>query len=91
MKDFKMEYYLQHVNDCMLRRSLSKLRLRSHRLVESGGHCKPKASVEDLTCYYGKAGRIEDETHILIECPFYLEEREHLLSTLVVKSNLHVS
>ena len=36
--DFNMEYYLQHVKDVKLRRSLGQLKLSSDRLAIASGH-----------------------------------------------------
>ena len=52
-KDFNREYYLLHVEDFKLRKSLGMLKLGSDRLaIESGHHRKPQTPVEDCTCNY---------------------------------------
>jgi exonuclease III len=83
---FSMEPYLYNVKDFKLRRCLSKFRLSSHCLaVEKGRHQRPKVPEKDRTCIYCKGNNIENEIHMLIDCPFYLNERIHLLSVILVK------
>ena len=78
--DFSREPYIDCVRDFKLRRCISKFRLSSHKLaIETGRHFKPKIPREKRLCVYCNLNRIEDEVHLMVECPFYLTERVHFL------------
>jgi hypothetical protein len=50
---------------------LAKFRLSSHNLhIETGRHHKPKTPIELRTCMCDNT-QVEDEIHLLLNCPFY--------------------
>ena len=62
------------VKDFKLRKCISKLRLSSHDLnIEKGRFERKK--VEDRLCNYCNLKTIEDESHVLLVCPSYSNER----------------
>ena len=85
--EFGFELYLLQIKDFRLRKSLSKLRLSSHTLsIESGRHCKPKLVINERLCKFC-SNCIETEEHFLLHCPFYNEERERLLTNIILCEN----
>ena len=80
-KSFECELYLNHVASFSIRSTMSKLRLSSHELeIETGHHRKPKLPIEQRLCILRNSGKIEDVTHLLLECAVYKEERSKLLT-----------
>ena len=78
-----MEHYLFYIRDYGLRNTLTKFRLSSHHLeIEKGRHARPKIPVEQRKCSKCDLNVVESETHFLIECDFYTEERRNLYSKL---------
>ena len=64
--------------------------------IEKGRHQKPKIPECDRLCIYCKSGAVENEVHMLIDCPYYTEERTQFLSMLLLKcgdifKNIHNS
>ena len=77
---FQYQQYLDILNIEKYRKSLSKLRLSSHRLeVEVGRWVRPnKIQYENRKCKICKV--LEDEFHFLFECPIYMELRNMYIS-----------
>ena len=76
------EFYLRQQCNCHLRQGLSKIRLSSHKFfVERGRWSKPKVEYIDRLCTLCDQRDIEDEYHILMTCPHYLD--------LSAKSEVH--
>ena len=73
---FKYQKYLDNLNIVKYRKSLSRLRLSSHRLeVEVGRWAKPnKIPYEDRKCQVCNV--LEEEFHVLLECPLYTDLRK---------------
>ena len=70
--DFCLESYLININDYVVRKSLSKLRMSSHSLeIENGRHKNPKVPVDQRICNKCVLNVIEDEFHFLVICPKY--------------------
>jgi hypothetical protein len=79
--EFKMENYLITIRSFKLRSFVSKLRLSSHNLaIEKGRHVKPKIPIECRICTMCPLGAVEDESHLLLLCPFYKNERSWFLN-----------
>ena len=83
---FQPEKYLSIINVPDFRKNLTKLRISSHNLyVERGRYQIPFVSRENrwcMHCFYHRGTKhIEDETHVLINCPLY--------STTRTKFNFH--
>ena len=74
--EFKLEQYLIDIKDFKLRKMISKFRLSSHTLqIEKGRHCKPVIDVHLRTCNNCDLNVIEDEPHMLLVCPYYIDLR----------------
>lgn len=73
---FRYQTYLNVLNIGKYRKSLSQLRLSSHRLeVEVGRWAKPhKVPYENRKCKV--CNTLEDEFHFLLECPLYTDLRK---------------
>ena len=77
--DFEMEPFLHKVRNPKYREAISKFRASSHTLeIERGRYTRPKTPVSDRLCISCKI--VEDETHFLISCPIYHEERQTLIT-----------
>ena len=50
--------------------------------IETGRFARPKLSVDERTCFHCKD--VENETHFLLECPFYADMNRKLFQ----KANL---
>ena len=74
--NFQYQKYLNVLNIVKYRKSLSRLRLSSHRLeVEVGRWAKPnKIPYENRKCQI--CNILEDEFHFLLECPLYSDLRK---------------
>ena len=75
--DYKMETYLYHIGDRVVRRDLTKLRCSNHSLmIEQGRYSK--LEVAERLCK--KCNKVEDEIHFLIECKLYDNVRKKFFS-----------
>ena len=64
------EKYLTVVTNYKFRKSLTKFRCSNHSLrIESGR--KDKIDYENRICMMCTLGKVENEFHFLLECPFY--------------------
>ena len=73
--DFCLESYLININDYVVRKCLSKLRMSSHSLeIEIGRHKNPKVPVDQRICNKCVLNVIEDEFHFLVICPKYKKD-----------------
>jgi hypothetical protein len=77
--DFGFKSYLSMVNIEKFRKSLSRFRTSSHRLkVETGRWHKPEAiPYNERKCNI--CLKLEDEFHVLLECPQYNVLRKQLI------------
>ena len=51
---------------------IAKFRTGDHKLrIETGRHCRPRLPPEQRLCTRCQLNKVEDEVHILIECPLY--------------------
>ena len=73
---FEFSDYLNMITVRKFRVALAKFRVSSHRLeVEMGRWARPERTVfEDRKCKY--CHKLEDEYHLLLECPLYVNIRE---------------
>ena len=79
---FNLENYVTS-HECKNRRNFSKMRISAHTLaIETGRYTRPVTAEIDRTCIICKNGLIENEFHLLFECPLYTNEREILESNL---------
>jgi hypothetical protein len=80
---FSIESYLLQIRDVKLRRLLSKFRLSSHMFcIEKGRHYKPKIPVQERLCIMCNLNVVEDEVHVLLQCPLYTEQRVRLFTNI---------
>ena len=78
LASFQYQKYLDILNIGKYRKSLSRLRLSSHRL-EVGRWAKPnKVPYENRKCKI--CNILEDEFHFLLECPLYAELRKRYIN-----------
>ena len=77
--NFQYQTYLDKVSVVKYRKSLSQLRLSSHRLeIEIGRWAKPnKIPLDDRKCKL--CNSLEDECHFVLECPLYAALRKQLI------------
>ena len=74
------EKYLHVIKNIRHKKSLSRFRLSNHSLmIEKGRHMRPRLERTDRKCFTCK-DEVEDETHFLIKCPLYRENREILFA-----------
>ena len=83
-KKFKIvtgfEKYLDILKNQKQRKLFTKFRLSSHDLEIEGGRYGTKSlPVNEGICKLCNEGKVEDEFHFLMQCPFYAEERASLL------------
>ena len=83
---YAFEPYLNIKNDNH-RKSLTKLRLSSHKLeIEVGRWNKVKR--EERVCKFCQLGKVENESHFLFECPKYTLKRITLYQFINEKLNI---
>ena len=63
---------------------LTKLRISAHDLyIETGRYTKPKKTpVDERICRFCTTGEIEDEIHLIMKCPYYLNLRNETFGQL---------
>ena len=79
------EKYLTDVTNVKHRTDLTRLRLSCHSLnIETGRYTRPETAREDRICTLCNTNTVEDETHILVNCPCYENIRtEHIQETIL--------
>ena len=84
---FNMENYVLSQN-LENRRNFTKLRVSAHNLaIETGRYTRPKTPVINRTCILCDNTNIEDEYHLVMECPIYSEERQSFIDAMSNFSN----
>ena len=79
--DFYYEPYLDMVKDRQEQVALTRLRLSNHRLqIERGRHIRPRVERAQRVCKVCDSGEVEDETHFLLHCSTYSDERRVLFN-----------
>jgi hypothetical protein len=77
-KEFMIENYILH-NEVSKRRNFTKLRISAHNLaIETGRYTRPVTDMCDRICLLCDLNVIENESHLLFECPLYSSERQEL-------------
>ena len=72
---FSFEYYLFEVKEFKLRRYIAKVRLSSHDFqIEKGRY--DRTPVEERLCTNCNLRCVEDEYHVLLQCPRYKDDRQ---------------
>ena len=73
--NINLESYLIKFKSVKHRISLSRFRLSDHNLmIVKGRHSKPKIEIRERKCYFCR-DKIENEEHLLLNCPLYIPER----------------
>ncbi|WP_215898157.1 hypothetical protein, partial [Acinetobacter baumannii] len=84
---YEKESYLENIKNIEQRRALTKFRLSAHNLhIESGRYTN--TAPEKRTCFHCSK-EIENEKHMLLECPLYNTERNDLLK--IIKKNININ
>ena len=90
---FKLEPYLMCTQNLNFNLALLKFRISSHNLrIETGRYTRPsKTPVDERLCLYCSNQAVEDETHFLLNCTLYSEERTSLESVIkkYIVTNFH--
>ena len=88
--NFKMEEYLTSVRVKKHREALTKMRISAHRFaVETGRYTRPPTPRCDRICQYCRQkcneNIVENEFHIVTECPRFNEPRDKLYTNVISK------
>ena len=87
--EFKLEQYLDHINNPSHRKQLTQFRVSCHSLhIESGRY--NKTSREQRLCENCDFNEIEDECHFSLKCKYYERQRKDLISILQNKTNMMI-
>ena len=85
-RDIFVKKYLSMVKNHKHRIALSRLRLSSHCLqIEKGRQRKPPLPRLERKCPFC-LDVIEDESHFVLKCPLYDQERRSLLQSVITNS-----
>ena len=80
---FEIENYLRKNIPVNRRKNFSKLRISAHTLqIEAGRYTRPKTPVELRKCTICKSNSVEDESHFILDCSYYSEQRTQLFNDL---------
>lgn len=83
-----MEHYVVQL-PLYKRQNFTKLRISAHRLaIETGRHSRPVIPAVNRVCTLCNDGSIEDEIHVVINCPAYQQQREILQNNILTYSSL---
>ena len=79
ISNFRMQPYLNLIQLNRFCKSLTKLRVASHRLhIETGRWTKPNSTpLNERTCF--TCNVLEDEFHFVLECRLYTDLRKQLI------------
>ena len=78
-----METYLLNLPNLDHLTAVARLRMSAHRLaIETGRHVRPKICKEERTCKNCDLEEVEDESHFLLKCPLYCQQRTILMRTI---------
>ena len=81
---FEYEKYLDNLG-INQRKAMARLRISAHRLpIEVGRYCRPYIPAEERVCLECP-NQIGDETHFLVKCAKFAEQREPLFSQIEEK------
>ena len=81
--DVKLENYLIGQGWFWARSQLARLRSGTHRLrVETGRHERPPLDRKDRVCLRCEFGEVDDESHYLLRCGAFTEERKLMVEAI---------
>ena len=89
-KNYELQDYLKFPINKAVRSKLTKLRISAHPLeIETGRYSKPCIPKESRFCYFCKTA-VENEIHLLYDCPIYKELRKkyNTLKTYNLNDNM---
>ena len=79
-----METYLLDLPNLDHLTAVARLRMSAHRLaIETGRHLRPKICKEERICKNCDLEEVEDESHFLLKCPLYCQQRTILMKTIL--------
>ena len=82
--EYCMETYLLDLPNLDHLTAVARLRMSAHRLaIETGRHVKPKIGKEERICKNCALEEVEDESHFLLKCPLYCQQRTILMRTIL--------
>ena len=82
--EYCMENYLLDLPNLDHLTAVARLRMSAHRLaIETGRHVKPKICKEERICKNCDLEEVEDESHFLLKCPLYCQQRTTLKRTIL--------
>ena len=77
---FSMENYVLHIKNTKARKLFTSLRISNHTLcIETGRYTRPKTPPLERLCTMCSMGEVEDEKHLILQCPTYAAERSEFL------------
>ena len=81
---FSRETYLSTcINNFRLRRALCQIRINAHELkIERDRYKKPQVERSQRICEKCSSNETEDELHFIINCPFYIDNREIMFNNI---------
>ena len=85
---FKTEYcvetYLLDLPSLDHLTAVARLRMSAHKLaIETGRHVRHKICKEERICKNCDLAEVEDESHFLLKCPLYCQQRTILMMTIL--------
>lgn len=88
---FRCEKYLTILSNPQYRRHICRLRISAHRLkIETGRYSANRLERNKRICKMCESNCIEDETHFLIDCSAYTNDRIKFFN-IIDKTNQHFS
>ena len=84
-KEYKQEYTSANLSQDMMT-GISQLRTSTHKLdIETGRYQRPVIPCNDRACQMCNNGQVEDETHFIVQCMSYNDNRKRLLQKLEIE------
>ena len=85
-KEYKQEEYTSANLSRDMMTGISQLRTSTHKLaIETGRYQRPVIPSNDRVCRMCNNGRVEDETHFIVQCMSYNENWKRLLQKLKIE------
>ena len=85
-KEYKQEEYTSANLSRDMMTGISQLRTSMHKLaIETGRYQRPVIPSNDRVCRMCNNGQVEDETHFIVQCMSYNENRKRLLQILEIE------
>ena len=79
-----METYLLDLPNLDHLSAVTRLRMSAHRLaIETGTKVRPKICKEERICKNCDLEEVEGESHFLLKCPLYCQQRTILMQTIL--------